>query len=332
MSKQDPALSRTRRVLSALAVAGAVIGAGGAAAQAAPSSDDGPSRHEVSAQAASAADDYWTASRMENAVPADGLLAEGHQASTPKTPEASPTRIDGTTAQPEARSAVSDAAPGEVQPQSEQPVDHIGKIFFTLGGTDYVCSGNAVVSQNESTVATAGHCANEGPGDWATNWVFVPAYEDGAAPLGKWTAESLYAPTEWTQQGDITYDTAFAVVGTQSGQTLTDVVGASGVSFDENTGLTYTSYGYPAAAPFDGQSLESCHGAASPDPTSGTKSQGIPCDMTGGSSGGPWFVGSGSSGYQNSVNSFGYNNIADTMFGPYWGDVIKQSYDEAQSV
>ena len=50
--------------------------------------------------------------------------------------------------------------------------------------------------------------------------------------------------------------------------------------------------------------------------------------MTGGSSGGPWFLG-GAGGSQNSVNSFGYNNVANTMFGPYWGSVIAATYDQA---
>jgi V8-like Glu-specific endopeptidase len=35
-------------------------------------------------------------------------------------------------------------------------------------------------------VSTAGHCVNEGPGDFATNWAFVPAYNNGSAPFGTW--------------------------------------------------------------------------------------------------------------------------------------------------
>jgi hypothetical protein len=48
--------------------------------------------------------------------------------------------------------------------------------------------------------------------------------------------------------------------------------------------------------------------------------------MTGGSSGGPWFLGSGA---QNSVNSFGYNNIPNVMFGPYYGSVAQTTYATA---
>ncbi len=221
----------------------------------------------------------------------------------------------------------------EVQPKanaSETPVKHIGKVFFTLGGANYVCSGNSVSSTNKSTVSTAGHCLNEGPGAFATKFTFVPAYLNGAAPYGMWTAKALYAPTQWSSGGDMTYDTGFAVMNTLNGQNLADVVGASGVQFNAARGLTYKAFGYPAAAPFNGESLKSCSGTATNDPYNPQfNTQGIPCNMTGGSSGGPWFIGTSSTGYQNSVNSYGYGSKSTTMYGPYWGSVIQQAYSTA---
>ncbi|MCR8670600.1 serine protease, partial [Agrococcus sp. HG114] len=218
-------------------------------------------------------------------------------------------------------------------PSGLAPVAHIGKVFFTLGGVDYVCSGNSVVAANERTVSTAAHCVNEGPGAYATNWAFAPAYNNGATPYGVWSATELHAPTAWVSAGDIDYDTAFAVVASPAGSsaTLADTVGASGVAFNQARGLGYTAYGYPAARPFNGQTLQSCTGTATADTIGGTQSQGIPCDMTGGSSGGPWFIGSGPNGMQNSVNSFGYRSVSNVMFGPYWGSVIQSTYQAAQS-
>ncbi len=213
---------------------------------------------------------------------------------------------------------------------SETPVPHIGKVFFTLGGTNYVCSGNSVSSANKSTVTTAGHCVNEGPGAFATKFTFVPAYLNGAAPYGMWTAKALYAPTQWSSSGDMTYDTGFAVMSTLNGQYLTDVVGGSGLQFNAARGLSYKSFGYPAAAPFNGESLKSCSGTATNDPYNPQfNTQGIPCNMTGGSSGGPWFIGTSASGYQNSINSYGYGSNSTKMYGPYWGTVIQQAYTTA---
>ena len=225
------------------------------------------------------------------------------------------------------------SADGQVETAAARvaPIGHIGKVFFTLQGTDYVCSGNAISAVNENTIATAGHCLNSGPGAFASRLTFVPAYENGAAPYGQWDATELFAPTQWSSGGDITYDTGFAIVASPTGRTLSDTVGASGVAFNNARGLSSTAYGYPAGAPFTGETLQSCTGRATADPYGQSESQGIPCDMTGGSSGGPWFIGSGSGGLQNSVNSFGYNNVSNTMFGPYWGSVIENVYDAASA-
>jgi len=131
--------------------------------------------------------------------------------------------------------------------------------------------------------------------------------------------------TQWANQGDINYDGGFAVMNTLNGAHLTDVVGGQGIAFNQARGLYYEAYGYPAAAPFNGQTIKSCAGTAQSDIYGGTQSQRIPCDMTGGSSGGPWFTG----GLQNSLNSFGYNGLKNQMFGPYFGSAIQTAYNSA---
>ena len=268
---------------------------------------------------------------MRNAIPGDVLAEKAKQRG------AGSTAALNRPAEAAAPSTVEALAPSrqakEVQVKanaSETPVKHIGKVFFTLGGANYVCSGNSVSSTNKSTVSTAGHCVNEGPGAFATKFTFVPAYLNGSAPYGMWTAKALYAPTQWSSGGDMTYDTGFAVMNTLNGQKLADVVGGSGVQFNAARGLSYKSFGYPAAAPFNGESLKSCTGTATNDPNNPQfNTQGIPCNMTGGSSGGPWFIGSSSTGYQNSINSYGYGSKSTTMYGPYWGSVIQQAYTTA---
>ena len=122
-----------------------------------------------------------------------------------------------------------------------------GKVYFTLGGSNYVCSGAATSSSNRDVVTTAGHCVNEGPGSFATNWAFVPAYNNGSRPYGTWTARTLVTTSAWANQGDINYDGGFAVMNTLNGSHLTDVVGGQGIAFNQARGLSYTSYGYPAA-------------------------------------------------------------------------------------
>lgn len=313
------------RVAAALLLAGALLGATASTAGAAPQpANDTIESKTISSIQADAAMEYWTPQRMGNAKTAENLTRSYSSSNMPLA-TGKPTKIAGLSAN-KAKPTVDTSS----KTVAETPVSHIGKVFFSLGGADYACSGNAVVAANEATVSTAGHCVNEGPGSFATRWVFVPAYENGSSPYGTFAATELVAPTEWTQNGDINYDTAFAVVSDQSGVSLADQVGASGVAFNQDRGLPYTAFGYPAALPFDGESLRSCDGTASDDPYGQTQSQGISCDMTGGSSGGPWFL-DGSDGFQNSVNSFGYVGLRDTMFGPYWGSVIQQAYQTAQN-
>lgn len=317
--------------LSAAAILALV---GTTSANAAPAKDIDSSGAAVSSHVASdnGAADYWTPERMKNAKSGDILavraLDRGKLLSLGKTP-----LIDtpGVLSSIEGQKAAPDSKAINLKVnQSESPVKHIGKIFFTLGGANYVCSGNSVTAANKSTVSTAGHCVNEGPGAYATNLVFVPAYLNGAAPYGKWTAKALYSPTQWASNGNMQYDTAFAVVNTLNGQKLADVVGSSGVQFNAARGLSYKSFGYPAAPPFNGESLKSCSGTATNDPYNPQfATQGIPCNMTGGSSGGPWFIGNSSSGYQNSINSYGYGSNSTTMYGPYWGSVIQSTYTTA---
>jgi V8-like Glu-specific endopeptidase len=318
-------MTRTRSLaaslmsLSAAAVLALVGAAGATAAPSASGDKSAPSVASATLDSTGTAD-YWTPDRMRAAIPGDVLadkaVERGNTSSAVSVEKGASTRVKGTKGKPTIA-------------KLETPVNHIGKVFFSIGTTNYVCSGNAVSSTNKSTVATAGHCVNEGPGAFVTNFAFVPAYDNGNAPYGKWTATSLFAPTQWTANGDMTYDTGFAVVNPLGGQLLTDVVGGSGVEFNAARGLQYTSYGYPQASPFDGTSLWSCTGTATNDTNNPQfNTQGIPCDMTGGSSGGPWFIGTGSDGLQNSINSYGYNRSA-VMYGPYWGTVIQDAYNVA---
>ncbi|WP_083460420.1 trypsin-like serine peptidase [Jiangella muralis] len=252
-----------------------------------------------------AAEAYWTPERMRAAVPADVIVT-----GDARTPGA---------ASPKAR----DFAPAAVP---ENPRSQLGKVFFTIGGTDYVCSGTATTSSNGDVVTTAGHCLHEGGGGgFASQFTFVPAYDNGSAPYGQWSASDLFTSSGWANSGDFNVDVGFAVMNeNSSGQSLTSVVGSHPIAFNLARGLSYTSYGYPAAAPFNGQRLYSCSGTARNDP-SGLQTQGLTCDMTGGSSGGGWLT----SNRLNSVNSYKYNNDPNTMYGPFFGSTAQSVYNAA---
>ena len=113
-----------------------------------------------------------------------------------------------------------------------------GKVFFSLGVDDYVCSGSAVDAPDRSTVLTAGHCAVDPEvGVDATNWVFVPAYADGRAPYGLFPATHLATTDGWRTQQDFDVDLAFAdVARNAAGRLLQDAVGAQPIAFSAPRG------------------------------------------------------------------------------------------------
>lgn len=248
---------------------------------------------------------YWTKDRMRNAIPIESKYSL----------KLSKSQAQALKKKPMAGSAATQQTP---QPR-------MGKVFFTLGGADYVCSGTATNSTNGSVVTTAGHCVNEGPGAYATKFAFVPAYLNGNAPYGTWTARALVTTNAWKNSGDFNYDVGFAIMNTNGGKTLTGAVGGYPIAFNQARGGTYTAYGYPAASPFNGQTFWSCQGTVMNDTYGGSNDQGLPCNMTGGSSGGGWIK----NGNLNSVNSFGYTAIRDVMWGPYFGSTIQSTYTTA---
>lgn len=265
------------------------------------------------------AEDYWTEERMAAAEPVEQQVVE---------------EVDAATLE-DIFTEVEAANPRTILPQMSQrqnPAEspHIGKVFFSTSQGDFVCSGNLVASANQSTVATAGHCLHDGNGgQFADNFVFAPAYDYGDSQHGVWAAEELVTATSWARDGDLEFDVGFAVLEDRNGTTAEQQIGASSpIAFNQPRGQFYSAYGYPAAPPFNGEELRQCQGNAMNDPF-GRSTQGIPCDMTGGSSGGPWFLGSGTDGVQNSVNSYGYTFLPDVMFGPYFGSVAEDVYNFA---
>ena len=180
-----------------------------------------------------------------------------------------------------------------------------------MNGGSFVCSAAIVNTEGKDTVWTAGHCVHGGSGgQWATNWQFVPAYDDdlaNPAPYGTWTAAQLWSRTAWINNSDFTEDMGVAIMNTRNGWHIVDYFGGHGFRANIGKNVCEDTFGYPAEWPFDGGNLLRCWGTSSPEwqvlwITSETIK--IPCDMTRGESGGPWLHGyDGNWGYLNGINS-----------------------------
>jgi hypothetical protein len=335
---------RTRRsvglvaVLAALAVTAVFVAAGSSAA--APRAK--PDRGAVVA--------YWTPERIAHAVPRD--VAPKHV----RTPQAGKPPGAGGGGGGGGTTGAAWTGGGKVKQTT-------GKVLFTMDGIDYVCSGSVASDTSSSTslILTAGHCVYDESGSgFASNWMFVPDYESGGAivtnpdgshsftcdtvPYGCWTAQSLVTTTAWANGGaslaGFNEDYAFAVVGaggkTGESNQLDSTVGSNPVAFNQAHPTQVYSFGYPQASPYNGQKLIYCAGNDIADTWGGTTDFGLNCNMTGGSSGGAWWVGFGSAGSQgslNSVNSFKYTagKFAKYMFGPYFDAYTQKTYAAART-
>lgn len=183
--------------------------------------------------------------------------------------------------------------------QKLYPHRWIGRLSFsTPGGTSY-CSATSI---NANTIVTAGHCVYDTSNNrWYSNWVFTPAYRNGSAPYGTFTATTCWALTTYIDQpgysinGATKYDVAVCKMGTNSsGTTLNNAVGWAGRQWNWPYVRHFHTLGYPfqdyntntiAEA---GLYLRTC-AAESFQQTTDTRGMG--CNWGGGISGGPWMVG-----------------------------------------
>jgi hypothetical protein len=102
-----------------------------------------------------------------------------------------------------------------------------------------------------------------------------------------------------------------------------------------DTGDELAAFGYPAGAPYDGLKLTHCEGPIGQDPRNSDETWSMACEMTGGSSGGPWLQGmelaDGSGGTVTSLNSYGYSN-EPFMYGPKFNDDTTAVYEAAKAM
>lgn len=219
----------------------------------------------------------------------------------------------------------------KAKPWRGTAMNTVGRLFFVNSrGSDSWCTATAVTSANRSVAMTAAHCVRRGsaPDFSNTAMVFVPGYSKGKQPYGAFAVRTVLTPRTWEKES--TNDMAALVVDAgKGGRKLTDVVGSQRIDFDRPVGGTVSAFGYPATRPQLGEELLRCVGTAKKE--NGT--QVIPCDMTGGSSGGPWladFDAKAGEGVLVSVNSALDAMTPTKMYGEVFGATARKVYDQAQ--
>ncbi len=341
-------MTLSSRVVAAVAVTLIAVGAQAGAAEARGGAVGRPAGSTVvqdatGTAARAAAVRYWTPARMAAALrAADGKPAAKRPASRTRRlirrrPAAAPW-LSGDTAGAGLRWTHGGAVAAAV-----------GKVFFTLGGEDYVCSGTLVGGKHPDVVLTAAHCVTGGPGkggatQWATNWMFVPGFADGLLPYGEYTARRFFVSKDWTgpQGGREQYDAAFVRVATAtvhgvSGPWVTGTaqpppglpVKFAGRQDAAPLSRTYV-FGYPAELPYSGLDLNYCAGSV----VASGGSVRSACGMTAGDSGGPWLAGfspRSGSGQVVAVSTYKVSGSPLVLYGAVLGPQARALYERVVS-
>ncbi|HEX2884248.1 MAG TPA: hypothetical protein VHQ42_06725 [Candidatus Limnocylindria bacterium] len=272
---------------------------------------------------------HWTPARMAAAVPRDFVRDLSGRFIPAEKPE-NPGKPGG------GGGGSSDSTTGASWNGGGVIKEASGKVYFEMAGGAYICSGAVATDSvtGRSLVLTAAHCAfDETNGEFATNWLFIPDFDESPtytctdAAYGCWTADALVVHDGYATAGGFNtqatlHDFAFAVVGPggHGGTQLDQTVGSFALDLGgfDAAGDTAYAFGYPAAQKYKGSDLVYCAGGIFEDPYNDELTWGLPCKMTGGSSGGPWlsaFVTGSGTGALSSLNSYGYSGVS-AMHGP----------------
>lgn len=357
--------------MSASLVAASLLVALPAMAQIPSGAEQAVSLENTNSQAT--ASQYWTAARFKAAKPLpfpavrpDAARDETLRATPPGRPESSdgqppssrvraaPQRLhtpersgqrnsitseaepqaNGTFATPFTSTRVFPLFTGTSAPNSADrayPYVTVGKLFFSIGGSPFVCSASVI---QRRVVATAGHCVHSGTSaGFYSNFVFVPAFRDGVAPLKQWNWRFVTTTATWASGGGSVPNAAdYAMIefGDQAMTTggplvkLGNVTGWLGWQTVTLAANHTSKLGYPC-------NLDSCQKMQNVTSTNfrATSPNNIEygSDARGGSSGGPWVQnfavlsvggGTGSNIGQNRVvgiTSYGYISVDPKVQG-----------------
>ncbi|MGH1480158.1 MAG: trypsin-like serine peptidase [Geminicoccales bacterium] len=208
--------------------------------------------------------------------------------------------------------------------QNNLPWRAIGKLAFTTAGGNASCTASVISPRD--VIVTAAHCCYDlAAGSFNQNFVFAPAYRRG--PVGNFIFPFATArvSTGWVNTGQRQFDVCVINLRSNAaGQRVATVTGWLGRSWNFPAEIHQFVHGYPGNLG-EGEVLQTCASETFSDPScNGPAVVHTGCDMTFGSSGGPWikdFTPKGTSGPVNFVNSVvsGYDACSGTFGGVFNG-------------
>lgn len=200
--------------------------------------------------------------------------------------------------------------------QLQYPWRTVGKLFITSpsGGSGW-CTASVISPNN--VIVTAAHCCYDRTAKaYNKNWTFAPAHRVNVSPYGLFSWSSVRVLTNWISSGGRQNDVCVIKLKPRSdGKTVSSLVGYLGRSWNLGAVQHQFAFGYPSNIS-SGLYKYECS-AESYANCGNANVLAMGCNMTNGSSGGPWIrvfkkFRAGAMNYVNSVVS-GYDTCTGTF-------------------
>lgn len=121
----------------------------------------------------------------------------------------------------------------------------VGALFGSGSSKKHFCSASVVASPAGNVLLTAAHCITGS----AKGFSFVPGFDKGVAPLGRWTVTGAYFDPQWMADQSQSRDFAFLTVAPKKvagvETNIQSVTGANVLGTKPSRGETVTIPAYP---------------------------------------------------------------------------------------
>ncbi|RIB27962.1 hypothetical protein C2G38_2028936 [Gigaspora rosea] len=171
----------------------------------------------------------------------------------------------------------------------------VGKLFFTLSGKARVCTASVIDTSDGNTGITAAHCLYSKEGEYSTNVIFAPGYNNGKpSALGKIRVIGLNVPKSFIKWRVDDY----AVIKFDYPGKLQLQTGSFAWGLTPPSPVSIAIFGYPyngaiVNCPKDGKNCCVWRGYSTLEFLEFTKSTlawRVPLNIGSGASGGPWVI------------------------------------------
>lgn len=186
-----------------------------------------------------------------------------------------------------------------------------GKLIFTINGKKFKAMASIVYYQNTPMVITAAHCVF----DWFTQEYCESIYFSKGKRKIK--LNKAFLMRDWIENGTLDYDTACLNI-----ENITDfnlpikVEPVFNLRTMQNYIITYQNFGI----------LKTTKQCSFKDNINHSSLLGVNLKVNTGSSGGPWLIQKSNIIYQNSNSSFSFEDYKNIIWGPYWGNEIRDLF------